>query len=289
MPKSIYQNEFVYIILLSIYLVTLVLLAEMGLPVLVFRALLGLVFVLFFPGYCLQVAAFPARADLDGKERLALSFGLSLVLLPILALVLDRLPWGITLWSVMIGLLALVLLFTVIAGIRKSRLPEAEQYRPLESFNPFASWRSLERGFKVAYLLLALTVVSFGFTAYSILTTPKPAERMTEFWMLGSGGKAESYPFRLEAGRPAEITLGIRNLEEGPHSYRIEAVDGQGPVGSAGPFDLPVGESLETQMTLTPQETGEDVQLTFHLFRDSDPTPYRTLRLWVTVQPSLGE
>ena len=42
------------------------------------RILLGLLFILFFPGYVLICALFPRREDLDGVERLAWSTGLRL-------------------------------------------------------------------------------------------------------------------------------------------------------------------------------------------------------------------
>src|SRR3989442_5344824 len=42
------------------------------------RVVLGLPFVLFFPGYVLIAALYPRRSDLDGVERVALSLGLSL-------------------------------------------------------------------------------------------------------------------------------------------------------------------------------------------------------------------
>ncbi len=42
------------------------------------RVIFGLPFVLFLPGYALIAALFPGKGDLDGIERVALSFGLSI-------------------------------------------------------------------------------------------------------------------------------------------------------------------------------------------------------------------
>jgi len=59
------------------------------------RIILGLPLVLFLPGYSLIAALFPRKADLDGIERVALSFGLSLAIVPLLGLVLNYTPFGI--------------------------------------------------------------------------------------------------------------------------------------------------------------------------------------------------
>ena len=52
----------------------------------VVRIPLGLVMVLFVPGYSLIAALFPRKNDLDGIERVALSFGLSIAVVPLIGL-----------------------------------------------------------------------------------------------------------------------------------------------------------------------------------------------------------
>lgn len=280
---SIFRSEFFYILLVSFLLLLLLMVPAPILPLQVLRVLIGLAFVLLFPGYCLQVAAFPAQGDLEGKERLALSFGLSLVWLPLLALILDRMVWGITLWSVALSIACSVFLFAVIAIIRRSRLEGEAAFRPLQEFHPVASWKKQDRIYKKAYLMLGAVALFFFVTAATIIWMPKPAEKMTEFYMLGSSGKAESYPYMLEAGRAAEITFGIRNLERVPANYRIIALDSQGEIGQAGQFEIADGEAQEFLMTYTPLEIGEDVQITFILLRDGEAEPYRTLHMWTKV------
>ena len=56
------------------------------------RILLGLVAVLFLPGYALAVVAFPTRRDLDWVSRTAMSLALSLAL-GLSALVPTRIPF----------------------------------------------------------------------------------------------------------------------------------------------------------------------------------------------------
>lgn len=58
------------------------------------RVPIGLLMVLFVPGYVLIAALFPKREDLDGIERIALSFGLSIAVVPLIGLGLNYTPWG---------------------------------------------------------------------------------------------------------------------------------------------------------------------------------------------------
>jgi uncharacterized membrane protein len=285
--KRILADEFFYILGLSVLLLALILFSPAGLPLplQILRAGLGLAYALFAPGYCLQAAAFPSRSDLDGVERLALSFGLSLAIIPALALLLDRLPWRINLQSVSIGLFIVILLFSILALVRRSRLSEADRYLPLSEIRILAGWRSLDTGYRVAYLLVAVVVLIFGLTAVSIVTSPKPAERLTEFYLLGPEGKAESYVREGSAGQPLSTTLGIHNLEGVPAVYRVEVHDGQGLIGAAGPFYLEQGERSESPIAFSPLETGDDVEVSFLLFRDDLSEPYRTLRLFLNVEP----
>lgn len=57
---------------------------------------------------------------IDGVERLALSFGLSVAIVPFLGILLDRTPFGIRLWSVAGSLLVLTSLFLVYARRRRA-------------------------------------------------------------------------------------------------------------------------------------------------------------------------
>jgi len=52
------------------------------------RIILGLPLVLFLPGYSLIATLFPRKDDLDAIKRIALSFGLSITITPLLGLAL---------------------------------------------------------------------------------------------------------------------------------------------------------------------------------------------------------
>jgi uncharacterized membrane protein len=57
---------------------------------LVVKAILGSIFLLFIPGFAWSFVFFPRR-ELDAIERIALSFGLSIAIVPITIFLLNRL------------------------------------------------------------------------------------------------------------------------------------------------------------------------------------------------------
>jgi hypothetical protein len=68
------------------------------------RYALGGVFILFLPGATLIAALYPRAGEMDELERLALSIGLSLAIVPLVGLALNYTPWGITLPPIMVSL-----------------------------------------------------------------------------------------------------------------------------------------------------------------------------------------
>ena len=95
-------------------------------PMVYLRYFLGSVFILWLPGYALVKALFPTELPvkttdktLDSIERAALSIGLSLALVPMVGLVLNYTPWGITIVSVTLSLAASTASLATIAVVRE--------------------------------------------------------------------------------------------------------------------------------------------------------------------------
>jgi len=82
-------------------------------PVVIFRWIVGSVFVLFLPGYVTVRALFPEGKELDSIERFALTIGLSLAITPLIGLLLNYTPWGIRLDPIV----AALSIFTMGLGI----------------------------------------------------------------------------------------------------------------------------------------------------------------------------
>jgi len=92
-------------------------------PWVIIRHILGAIFVLWLPGYTFIKLLFPtvkkAKEALDNIERIALSLGMSLAIVPIIGLLLNYTPWGIRLTPIVISLMALTIVFATVALIRE--------------------------------------------------------------------------------------------------------------------------------------------------------------------------
>lgn len=257
----------------------------------VLRLLLGLVYVLYVPGYCLTVALFPRADDLDGIERAGLSLGLSIAWVPVLALGLDQLPWGLRLWPIFLGEIASILLFGAAAVWRRGRLPSEQAHAPDVVWRPRPWWRGLRMLERRVYLLCAGALLVAGLAATWIFLAPSPNELMTEFYILGQEGLAKDYPRQAAVGETLAVTMGITNREREAMTYTVEvwAVDPwstqQLLVGTAGPFSLPAGESVEKPLNFWMPWAGDDMMVVFslHAVERPDDEPYRSLSLWLDV------
>jgi len=83
------------------------------------RYVAGSVTVLFLPGYVLVEALYPHEKDLSPLERLALSIGLSLAVVPLIGLVLNYTPWGIRLQPILTSISIYVYALALVAAYRK--------------------------------------------------------------------------------------------------------------------------------------------------------------------------
>jgi hypothetical protein len=112
-------NLFFYISLLaSLATICVVYLLPSSSPFVILRWVLGLLFVLFVPGY-VAVEGLLGFVELDLFERVALSVGLSLTLAMFDGLLLNYTPWGITLTPIMISLTVLTVVLDVVALLRR--------------------------------------------------------------------------------------------------------------------------------------------------------------------------
>lgn len=290
------------------------------------RVVLGLPFVLFLPGYAFIAALFPEAgesvdagedasvtrdAGIDGLERVALSFGLSIAVVPLIGLVLNFTPWGIRLGPVLLAVSTFTVAAASVAAVRRWELPADEQF-----VVPYEEWLAAARAelFRpetqtdaalnvVVVLSVLLAVGSVGFA----VAVPQDGEAFTEFYLLmeDDDGElvADGYPTEFEQGESASLHVGIGNHEHQQESYmvvvlfeRVETANNSTTVleqRELNRFSTTVDDegTWLTEHTVTPRMTGENLRLTYLLYRGepgalTTDDAYRQLHLWVTVTPN---
>ncbi|MCL0078663.1 DUF1616 domain-containing protein, partial [Dehalococcoidia bacterium] len=270
------QNELLVINFLSVVLI----LTISFFPIQVLRIILGLPFILFLPGYTLIAALFPKKSGLDTGERVALSFGLSIAVVPLIGLVLNYTPWGIRLYPILLSLTFFIAAMSVIGWYRRRRLPEQEKLNLILNLSLQES--RLDRALSI---VLILAVVGAIGTLAHVIASPRVGERFTEFYILGPEGKAEGYPAELTVGEEGQVILGITNREHEIMGYEIKIkVDGI-LERRIGPVELAHKEGWQEEVGFVLQEPGEDQKVQFILYKvrrlEGEDGDWTELTLWL--------
>lgn len=271
------QNELLFIDILAILLIIFIIF----LPSNVLRVILGLPFLLFFPGYTLIAALFPKRSALGGIERVALSFALSIAVVALVGLILHYTVWGIRLYPILIGLTIFILGFSIIAWVRRWRLAEDERLTISFSLS-LHPWRGQNRLGKILSVILIVAILGATGTIGYVIATPKQAEKFTEFYVLGPEGKVEGYPEELTVGETATVIAGMVNHEHQDVSYRVEITIGGNKHSEITQVVLGQEERWEQEVSFTPDKVGENQKVEFVLYKNGEPCS--RLHLWVDVK-----
>ena len=96
------------------------------------RYLLGFVFVVFLPGYCLVNILFVGSNRIDPVETAVLSVALSFGITGLVGLLFGLSPIGISFASTTLSLTAITLALSVIAFVRKRKAQDVGQSPPTE-------------------------------------------------------------------------------------------------------------------------------------------------------------
>ncbi len=277
------------------------------------RVVAGLPMVLFVPGYVLIAALFPRQDDLDWIERVALSFGLSIAVVPLIGLVLNYTPWGIRLDPVLLSLAGFTLLMAGAAMFRRLSLPaDAQLVLPVrdavesarsELFS--ADGTPLDRALSVVLLLSIVAAV--GTTAF-VIAVPKEGEHFSEFYVLGAEGKAAEYPTAFAPNTSQFVTVGVGNHEYRDVRYTVETLlvnQSFDPATNTSSIDrmrlldryavtIPHNQTAEQRVNFTVAAPGYN-KLEFLLFNETVPAEevtgraridasYRDLHIWYRLR-----
>ncbi|WP_246999532.1 DUF1616 domain-containing protein [Halosolutus gelatinilyticus] len=325
------------------------------------RVPLSLAFALFVPGYVFVAALFPEtgappddrapgtegdpgrsipetaagfvpasdRTGIDGIERVALAFGLSIAITPLIGLALNFTPWGIRLSPIMVAMTGFTLAATAIAAHRRWQLPTEDRFAV-----PYRNWYRAGRAellepdtrtdavlnvLLVASIVLAVAAVGFAVVA------PPPGEQFSAVYVLTENDEgdlvADGYPTEFVRGESAEIVVGVDNNEHETTDYAIvvleqrteqvenETTTADGNVTTVTEtvvteqreldrFEtrLAHNESWHHPHEIEPTMTGENVRIVWLLFPGGDVPADPSIddteyhaHLWVTVEEAAAE
>jgi uncharacterized membrane protein len=195
-----------------------------ALPDSALRIVIGLPFILFFPGYSALSVLFPESKDLEIIERVALSFGLSIAISPLVGFGLNYTPFGIRLAPILFSLAALNVALSAGGLYRRERADV-----PYLPFDPAAVWNRYSTQFraekgadKLLTIILVISILSSVIALVYVVAVPRQGESFTEFYILGPGGNATGYPRNLTVGQDASVIIGIANHEHRTVRYTVE-------------------------------------------------------------------
>jgi len=212
----------------------------------------------------------------------ALSFGLSIAVVPLIGLILNYTPWGIRTEPVLYSVASFILITSIIAWVRRRQLPASERFG-IEFQMRLPGWG---RGVwdRMLSIILTLAIVgALGMLGYAI-ASPKVGERFTEFYIEGLEGKAIDYPQELVLGEEGKVTVGIINREHETVTYRVEiTIDGVRN-NEVGPVALDHDGEWEEIVSFTPGRAGDNQKVEFLLYKQGQNEVYQRLHLWVDVR-----
>ncbi|WP_096388823.1 DUF1616 domain-containing protein [Halopenitus persicus] len=273
--------------------------------------IVGVPFLLFLPGYAVVSALFPEQSAErrpryvhapvstapDWTVRIALSFGLSAVVVSVVGVALSRVA-TIRLVPVVVTIAAVTLVAVAIAAVRRLQLSPGRRANPV-SGRTFRVGTSRQTGaFVLALVLLLGTVAAVG------VVQPE-GEAYTESYLLTEGENgdlvAEGYPTTFVAGEGHPLYVALENHEHESMSYEVvvlaQAVDSGGSVTSQRQVDrfsvdLDHTDRAVVERTIAPTTPGEGVRLRFLVYKGAAPSDVdaanaadadQTLQIWIDV------
>ena len=274
-----FQNDLLLLNIITVLLIFIITLF----PSNALRITLGLPFVLFFPGYVLTAALFPRRNALDGMEKVALSFGMSIVVVSLVGLILNYTPWGIKLYPILISLAIFVAVISIVAWYRRWRLGESERFTIPFRLN-LASWRRQNFVDKVLSTILITAILGAMGTLGYVIATPKIGEKFTEFYILGLEGQAIEYPKEMRTGEQGRVLVGIVNREQETVSYWVKVTIDEVTLNGISPVVLHHEDRWEQEVGFIPAQLGDNQKVEFSLYKQGQSEAYRVIHLWIDVE-----
>ncbi len=268
-------NDIILIIFFTLILVLIIPLF----PSSIIRIFIGLPFALFFPGYTLLKAVYPAKDRLDAFQTLGFSIGFSLGIVSVIVLILNFTSLGIRLYPILFTTTGFIVAAAIVALYRRKRLSnENILWIEFQVKRPEIPKNTIDR--LLVLTLIVVIVISLGVLGY-IAAVPKTEESFTEFYLSLPDGSAIESNITLNQGEPGQVRFYIVNREQTETSYRIE-VDIEG-VTVNGTDTLMLNNDMKWSGVIyfTPERAGEDQKVEFILFKQDKLD--KRLYIWVDV------
>ncbi|MEF8884319.1 MAG: DUF1616 domain-containing protein [Haloarculaceae archaeon] len=287
------------------------------------------VLAVFLPGYALVAALFPRGPldpdeppgrpaervrRLDGFERFVLSMAAGLLVTPLVGIAVDFSPLGFRRVPVVAGVGGFVLVAAAVAARRRRGVPTAERYAPHRRWvHALERVRAGRPDAAATAVAVAVAVAVFVAAAgvFAVVGTAGTGERFTEFAVLtetdGDLLVAGSYPETVAAGEEATVVVTVENREYRRQTYtvvprlqRVAERRGETRVvehEEFAPVQIRVGDgrTQRRDLSVRPTMTGENLRLSFLLYRGDPPetvtstTAYRRTHIWLNVTGPASE
>ncbi len=283
------------------------------------RVAIGFPLLFLAPGYATVSALFPRSSpleagetavvqqtrDVSDVERAALSFGMSVALIPLLGLAIAATPWGFTQRTVVGAVGCFVLVGVALASVRRLRVPPSDRYQ-IDVSGRIAAVRAaiLETDSSAqttVNVILALSMVLALTTVGYALAAPQEGERYTSLQLLTEDDSGEfvasGYPSSIEPGESIPLVVALENDENRERSYTVVIQEQRLEDGEIVErtelqrleYTLGDGETVRDERNVTPTAEDGTVRISVLLYADGVPeTPtnenaYRHAYLWTDV------
>jgi uncharacterized membrane protein len=288
-PTSIFAD---LVLIFGLAVAALVVASVPAFSVTIARPIIGTIAVLFVPGYAFIAALFPQKTTLGNGVRLAFSFGLSIVIVPLLEIALNFTPWGIRLGPTLVALVVFTLVCVVVASVRRHKLPPEQRFAvnwPVwhHSDDRKAARLAGSTFDRMLSIALVIAIIASVAVASYALVMPKPTEHFTEFYLLGTNGTLGNYTTDYKVGVPSPVTVAIVNHEARDVTYTLVVSENnstQRSIVYSEQVFIPNGQQWEKQIDLVLSQPGNNVKLDYALYAGPQTAePYRDTHIWVNV------
>lgn len=282
--KKFYDIDILLIIILTLFGIIFVLSPKLNSSLI--RPIIGILFIIFLPGYSLIAALFPKKGTLGNFVRLSLSFAFSIALTLLIMLILNYTPFGIRLDPIIasISLFTIFMLFT--AFFRRRKVPVDERINP--NFPKFIiNIKSLfiteyQRD-KIFTVIIVVFIIFGAFSASYAILSSKEGEKFTEFYILSPNGDIDNYPTDLITGERGNVIIGVKNHEYKKTDYKLIVKMNNITIKEEN-ISLASDKKYVENFTFNAYSSGKNQKLEFLLYKLPDNVNiYRYLNLRINV------